>query len=76
MSKKITVMVSDDAYKAMRGGVPARQMGAFISRLVEEYWHEKSLESQYVEAAKDQGREQEAKEWEELSIRDGKNAAW
>jgi hypothetical protein len=76
MSKKLTAMVSDNVYIALHTRVPQRQIGAFISSVVEEYWRMKDLESSYAEAAADEARESEAKEWEKISMKDASNAPW
>ena len=71
MTKKLTVTVSDEVYKDLHKRVGRRRISRFIDGMAREHFMEKQLAADYAEAAADEEREREAKEWSESGIDDG-----
>jgi len=70
MTKKLTITISDEVYSRLHRGIGRRRISPFIDRIVREHFMEKQLAADYAEAAADEGREREAKEWVESNVDD------
>ncbi len=71
MTKKLTITVSDEVYKTLHKRVGRRKISRFIDEMTREHFMEKQLDADYVEAAADEEREHEAKEWIESGVDEG-----
>ena len=63
MIKKLTITVSDEVYEGLYRRVGRRKISRFIDEIARDHFMEKQLNVDYAEAAADQNREREAKEW-------------
>jgi predicted CopG family antitoxin len=71
MTKKLTVTVSDEVYEGLHRRIGRRKISRFIDEIAREHFMEKQLDADYAEAAADEAREREAKEWTESGVDDG-----
>lgn len=71
MTKKLTITVSDEVYEGLHKRVGHRKISRFIDEIAREHFMERQLEADYAEAAADEKREREAKEWIESGVADG-----
>jgi hypothetical protein len=84
MSKKLTIIVSEDVYEGLYARIGPRKIGQFIERLARPHVTQGGLEAAYREAAKvenlgdlyrqaaqDEVAEQAALEWIEANVDDG-----
>ena len=71
MTKKLTITVSDEVYEGLHRRVGRRKISRFIDEMAREHFMEKQLDADYAEAAADEEREREAKEWIESGVDDG-----
>jgi len=71
MTKKLTITVSDEVYEGLHSRIGRRKISRFIDDIAREHFMEKQLDADYAEAAKDEKREREAKEWIESGVDDG-----
>jgi len=71
MTKKLTITVSDEIYERLHRRIGRRKISSFIDDLAREHFMERQLDADYAEAAADENREREAKEWIESGVDDG-----
>ena len=76
MVKKLTITVSDEVYKSLHRRIGRRKISRFIDALAREHLVRQQLVRQQLaadcaEAAADDEREREAKEWIESGVDDG-----
>jgi predicted CopG family antitoxin len=71
MTKKLTVTVSDEVYEGLHRRIGRRKISRFIDEIAREHFMEKQLDADYAEAAADEAREREAKEWTESGVDEG-----
>lgn len=71
MAKKLTITVSDEVYEGLHRRVGRRKISRFIDDMARERLIERQLEVDCAEAAKDEDREREAKEWIESGVDEG-----
>lgn len=71
MAKKLTITVSDEVYEGLYRRVGARRIGKFLEDLARPHVVEADLEAAYREAALDEEREREAREWIEADLSEG-----
>ena len=65
MTRKLTLMLDEAVYEGLYRRVGARNISAFIERLVRPHVVEPDLDAAYAEMAQDEAREREAMEWAE-----------
>ena len=70
MTKKLTITVSDEVYEGLYRRVGPRRIGKFLEELARPHVLNRDLEAEYREAALDEEREQQAREWIEGLIGD------
>lgn len=63
--KKVTLMLDEQVYNALRKKVGGRGIGAYLSQLARPYVVESDVEAGYKAMATDEIYETEAKEWVE-----------
>jgi hypothetical protein len=63
MTKKLTITVSDEVYEGLYRRVGARRIGKFLESLARPHVVDAELETAYREAAGDEERERQAREW-------------
>jgi hypothetical protein len=71
MTKKLTVTVSNEVYDGLHQRVGRRKISRFINDLARRHLVTGQLETDYTEAAADERREREAREWSHNGINDG-----
>ena len=73
--KKVTLMLDEQVYNALRKKVGGRGIGAYLSQLARPYVVESDVEAGYKAMAEDEAYEVQAKEWIEgtLSENDDEN---
>jgi predicted CopG family antitoxin len=71
MTRKLTITVSDEVYEDLHKRVGRRRISRFIDEMARERFAKRRLEADYAEAAADEKREREAKEWIENDIDEG-----
>ena len=71
MTKKLTITVSDEVYEGLHRRVGRRKISRFIDELARRHFTKEQLAAEYAEAAADEEREREAREWIESGIDDG-----
>jgi predicted CopG family antitoxin len=71
MTKKLTITVSDEVYERLHKRIGRRKISRFIDEMAREHFMEKQLDADYAEAAADEAREREAKEWTESGVDEG-----
>ena len=71
MTKKLTITVSDETYERLHRRIGRRKISRFIDDLTREHFMEKQLVADYAEAAADEQRERDAKEWIESGVDEG-----
>ena len=73
--KKVTLMLDEQVYDALRAKVGGRGIGAYLSQLARPYVVENDIEAGYKAMAEDEAYETEAREWIEgtLSENDDEN---
>lgn len=71
MTKKLTITVSDEVYERLHRRIGRRKISRFIDEMAREHFMEKQLDADYAEAAADEAREREAKEWTESGVDEG-----
>ena len=71
MTKKLTIIVSDEVYRHLHRRIGRRKISCFIDEMAREHFMEKQLDADYAEAAADEQREREAGEWIESGIDEG-----
>ena len=71
MTKKLTITVSDEVYERLHRRIGRRKISRFIDEMAREHFMEKQLDADYAEAAADEAREREAKEWTENGVDEG-----
>lgn len=78
MQRKMTISIDEAVYQGLRRNVEPRKMSKYIENLLRPHVLGASaeLESGYRAMAADSSREQEAREWSEGLIGDGKHEAW
>ena len=70
MTKKLTITVSDEVYEGLYRRVGPRRIGKFLEELARPHVLNRDLEAEYREAALDEERERQAREWIERLIGD------
>ena len=63
--------VSDEVYEGLHRRIGRRKISRFIDEIAREHFMERQLDADCTEAAADEGREREAKEWIESGVDDG-----
>ena len=71
MTKKLTITVSDEVYERLHRRIGRRKISRFIDDMARAHFMEKQLDADYAEAAADEAREREAKEWTESGVDEG-----
>jgi len=71
MAKKLTITVSNEVYEGLYRRIGARRIGKFLEGLARPHVIDSDLEAAYREAALDEEREREAREWIESDIGEG-----
>ena len=75
MQKKLTLTVDAEVYEGLRKIIGPRKISKFIEDLVRPHVVRPNLEAAYAKMARDKKRENEAKEWAEITFEDMNNAA-
>jgi hypothetical protein len=75
MQKKLTITVEEEIYLGLKEVVGAGKISKFIENLVRPYVIKDPLEQRYRQMAEDRKREEEASEWERISIEDLSDAS-
>ena len=70
MQRKLTITVDEKVYEGLHRVIGLRRISRFIEDLVRPYVTEPNFEAAYREMAQDEGRETEALEWSEATVRD------
>ena len=65
MSKKLTILIEDSVYEGLHRVVGRGNISKFIEDLARPHVAQQDLGAQYREAARDSGREREARAWSE-----------
>jgi predicted CopG family antitoxin len=73
MQKKLTITIDEEVYKGLRKTIGPRKISRFIQEIVRPHVVRPNLEAGYAEMAKDKRREQEAREWAEVTFKDVAN---
>lgn len=73
MQKKLTITVDEEVYEGLHKTIGPRKISRFIQEIVRPHVVRPNLEAAYAEMAKDKRREQEAKEWAEVTFKDVAN---
>lgn len=73
VQKKMTITVEPEVYAGLKRQIGRGRISAFINALVRPHVVKEELEKAYAEMAADEQREQEAEEWTENLITDGRN---
>ncbi|MGZ8329963.1 MAG: hypothetical protein ACXWVA_02780 [Rhodoplanes sp.] len=71
MVKKLTITVSDEVYESLHRRIGRRKISRFIDALAREHLVRQQLAADCAEAAADDEREREAKEWIQTGVDDG-----
>lgn len=71
MTKKLTVTVSNEVYEGLHQRVGRRKISQFLDDLARRHLVTTQLDADCAEAAADESREREAREWTESGISDG-----
>jgi len=75
MQKKLTLTVDAEVYEGLRKIIGPRKISKFIEDLVRPHVVRPNLEAAYAKMARDKKRENEAREWAEITFEDMNNAA-
>jgi hypothetical protein len=70
MQKKLTITVDEKVYEGLHKRIGAGRISHFIEDLVRPHVLDEELERGYVQMAEDEGREKEALDWAEGTVRD------
>lgn len=70
MHKKLTVTVDEEVYEGLHRVIGRQKISQFIESLVRPHVVRQDLADAYRAMAADEGREAEAHEWAEATIRD------
>jgi hypothetical protein len=70
MSKKLTITVSDQVYEGLQREAGSGRIGSLVEHLLRNHVLRDQLAADYAEAAADEEREREAKEWVEADLGD------
>jgi hypothetical protein len=70
MQKKLTITLDAKVYAGLHRVVGRRRISRFIEDLVRPHVLNQDLEAAYQQMAQDEGREAEALEWSEATVRD------
>lgn len=70
MQKKLTITIDEEVYEGLYKVIGPRKISRFVQEIVRPYVVRPDLEKEYAEMARDQEREQEAKEWAEVTFKD------
>lgn len=73
MQKKLTITVDEEVYEGLHKTIGPRKISRFIQEIVRPHVVRPNLEAAYAEMAKDKKREQEAKDWAEVTFKDVAN---
>ncbi len=68
MQKKLTITLEEEVYYGLKEVVGPGKIGRFIEELVRPYVLREDLKEAYRMMAKDEEREQEASEWEQIGM--------
>lgn len=63
MSRKLTILIKDSVYEGLHRVVGRGNISKFIEDLARPHIAQQDLGAQYREAARDAGREREARAW-------------
>ncbi len=70
MQKKLTITLDPKVYAGLHKVVGRRRISRFIEDLVRPHVLDQDLDAAYQQMAQDEGREAEALEWSEATVRD------
>jgi hypothetical protein len=70
MQKKLTITLDAKVYAGLHKVVGRRRISRFIEDLVRPHVLDQDLDAAYQQMAQDEGREAEALEWSEATVRD------
>lgn len=76
MQKKLTITIDKQVYEGLHNVIGRGRISQFIESLVKPHIIKNNLENAYREMSEDEARENEALEWAEMTIGDGKNETW
>lgn len=65
MQKKLTISISEEAYRSLHAKVGAGKISRFIDRLARAHLSDEGLRDGYAAMAADDARERQAVEWTE-----------
>jgi predicted CopG family antitoxin len=68
--KKLTITVDEQVYEGLHRVIGRQKISQFIETLVRPHVVPQDLSAAYREMAADEGREREAHEWAEATLRD------
>ena len=70
MQRKLTITVEEEIYVGLKEVVGAGKISRFIESLVRPYVIKDPMEQGYRQMAEDREREEDASEWERITIED------
>ena len=70
MQKKLTITLDAKVYAGLHRVIGRRRISRFIEDLVRPHVLDQDLDAAYQQMAQDEGREAEALEWSEATVRD------
>ena len=70
MQKKLTITIDEEVYAGLHKTIGPRKISKFVEELVRPHVVRQNLESAYAQMAKDKKRQEEAKEWAEITFKD------
>jgi predicted CopG family antitoxin len=73
MQKKLTITIDEEVYEGLHKTIGPRKISRFVQEIVRPHVVRPNLEASYAEMAKDKRREQEAREWAEITFKDVAN---
>jgi predicted CopG family antitoxin len=73
LHKKLTITVDEEVYEGLHRVIGRQKISQFIESLVRPHVVPQDLADAYREMAADEGREAEAHEWAEATVRDVAN---